>query len=289
MVVFGNSGRRAAAAALLALSVSLVGATAALADTPPPSTSGCATTAGFPSLGAASGYAVLALNGLGTRQTATFSKDTVNGNVAIASGVTGSNMSPSTINGNVTVDLAGSFGGSGRVNGTVTTNQSLAAARSAALGASSQAAGLTPTFTFQGISSGTTITGGHGLTVVNINGDLNLSNASLILSSPYADAFFVVNVSGALNLVGSGGIVVAGAVPQSQLLVNMTGSGASLISTKVGNVVQGTLLAPKAGGNLDGTFGSILLGQNFSLLSGISVSFGGCHPGVPPIIIPITS
>ena len=32
----------------------------------------------------------------------------------------------------------------------------------------------------------------------------------------------------------------------------MTGSGSSLISTHVGNVVQGTLLGPNAGSTLDG-------------------------------------
>jgi hypothetical protein len=120
------------------------------------------------------------------------------------------------------------------------------------------------------------VNGHSGLNVVDVTGNINLSNASLTLTGP-ADAFFVVDVGGSITLGGSGGIKVGGSVPASQLLVNMTGNGAS-INTHVGNVVQGTLLGPLVGGSLDGAFGSLLLGENFSLLSGVTITFQGCPP-----------
>lgn len=56
----------------------------------------------------------------------------------------------------------------------------------------------------------------------------------------------------------------------------MIGSG-SMISTQVGNVIQGTLLGPHVGGTLDGAVGSLLLGRNFDLLSGVHVTCEGCN------------
>jgi hypothetical protein len=230
--------------------------------------------AGYPNLGAAAGYTVFALNG-GTTQKVNFSLTTVNGNVAVASGATVTNQAPSTVKGNVYVDAGGSFGGPGKVTGTVFPNQSqVATARTAALSASSQAAALSPNFTYGNITSNTTVTGVSGLNVVDVNGNINLSNASLTLSG-LSDAFFVVNVSGSITLGGNGGIVVGGSVSPSHLIINMTGSG-NLINTHVGNVVQGTLLGPNVGGTLDGAFGSLLLGRDFSLMSGVTETFEGC-------------
>ena len=68
---------------------------------------------------------------------------------------------------------------------------------------------------------------------------------------------------------------MSGGASPSNLLINMTGSG-KLINTHVGNTVQGTILGPNVGGTLDGNFGSLLLGQDFSLMSGVLVSFEGC-------------
>src|SRR5205085_501159 len=126
-------------------------------------------------------------------------------------------------------------------------------ARSDALNASAQAAALPPAISFASLNGNQTVNGVSGLNVVSIAGNINLTNASLTLSGP-SDAVFVVNVGGSISLTGSGGIVVGGAVPTGQLLINMTGSGAGLINTHVGNVIQGTLLGPNAGGTLDGTF-----------------------------------
>jgi hypothetical protein len=95
------------------------------------------------------------------------------------------------------------------------------------------------------------------------------------LSGP-PDAFFVVNVAGKIQLSGSGGIFAGGTMPSSHLLINMTGSGNKLLNTGAGNTVQGTLLGPRVGGLLDGVFGSVILGQNVNLASGVILRFGGC-------------
>jgi hypothetical protein len=251
-----------AAAGLLAAS-----APAASADTT------CAVTpAAFPSLGDAGGYTVFALGGA-----ANFSNDTVIGDVAVAAGAGVTNQAPSTIAGDVSVAAGASFGGPGKVTGPVFTGKDLGAARAAALAASAQAAGLPASVTYADVTKDTTVTGVSGVNVVDVTGSVSLSNAWLTLAGP-ADAFFVVNVGGSIKLVGTGGIRVGDGIAPGQLLVNLTGSGAGLVNTHVGNVVQGTLLGPNAGGSLDGAFGSLLLGQRFSLMSGVKVSYQGCPP-----------
>src|SRR5689334_2685859 len=179
--------------------------------------------AGFPTLGPAGTYTVFALNGTG-KQTANFSNDTVNGDVAVANGAKVTNQAPSTINGNVFVAAGAQFSGPGKVNGTLTGAANLDAARSAAVGASSQAAALPADVSYADVTTNTTVNGHSGLNVVGVAGDIKLSNASLTLAGP-ADAFFVVNVGGAVTLVGSGGIHVGGALPVGHLVVNLTGSG----------------------------------------------------------------
>jgi probable HAF family extracellular repeat protein len=229
--------------------------------------------AGYPNLGGASAFTVFALNTTG-KQTVNFSNDSVTGDVAVVAGATVTNQAPSTVNGNVFVSSGASFGGPGHVTGSVLTGQALSAARTAAINASAHAAALSPNSTFGDITSNTTVKGESGLNVVQVNGNIRLSNASLTLSGP-ADAFFVVNLSGSMTLGGSGGIKVGGSVPTSHLLINMTGSG-KLINTHVRNSVQGTILGPNVGGSLNGAFGSLLLGQNFSQMGGVLVSFEGC-------------
>jgi hypothetical protein len=231
--------------------------------------------AAYPALDGAGAFTVFALNGGGT-QSVNFSLTTITGDVGVAAGAKVTNQAPSTVKGNVFVASGGSFTGPGKVTGSVLTGQDLSAARTAAINAGNAAAALPPDQTFANITSNTTITGHSGLNVIDVTGNINLSNGSLTLSGP-ADAFFIVNVGGSLTLGGSGGIKVGGSVPASHLLINMFGAGKS-VNTHVGNVVQGTLLGPQVGGSLDGAFGSLLLGRNFSLMSGVTITFQGCPP-----------
>jgi hypothetical protein len=64
-------------------------------------------------------------------------------------------------------------------------------------------------------------------------------------------------------------------LPSSHLLINMTGNGNNLLSTHVGNAIQGTLLGPRVGGTLNGVFGSVILEQNFNMAGGVILRFGG--------------
>jgi hypothetical protein len=227
-----------------------------------------ATVPGLPSLERAAQYTIFALNGpsSGGKQTVSFSSGTDYGKVAVEAGATLQLQAPSTINGNLYVDFGGSVSGPGKVNGTRNTNQDLSGPRTDALNASSQAASLAPSLTFSNITANKTVNGVSGLNVMNITGKINLNNASLTLNGP-PNAFFVVNVAGSITLGGSGGIVASGGMPASHLLINMTGSGSPLLNTQVGNVIQGTLLGPNAGGTLRGSAGAVILGRNFSLMT----------------------
>jgi hypothetical protein len=236
----------------------------------------------YPDLGAAAQYSVFVLGNTGN-----LSAVTVNGDAAVAAGASLTNQAPSKVTGNVYVDPSGSYSGPGTVGGHVI-SQSESAARSDALNASSAATALNSScsgtsgctyFSYSSISSSTTVTGNSGVNVVNVSGDVNLSNGSLTLTGP-SDAYFVVNVGGSITLGGSGGIVVAGSVPADQLIVNMTNSGS--VNTHVGNDIQGYLLGPTSGGSLDGTFDAVDLGGSFSLMSNANVTGltpPSCTPG----------
>jgi hypothetical protein len=111
---------------------------------------------------------------------------------------------------------------------------------------------------------------------LKVTGDINLDSSNKLTLSVPADAFFVVNVGGRIGLSGGGGIFAGGAMPSSHLLINMTGSGNNLLKTGIHNTVHGTLLGPKVGGALGGVHGSLILGQNFDMASGVILRFGGC-------------
>jgi choice-of-anchor A domain-containing protein len=218
------------------------------------------------SLGSAADYAVLGLQNTKINN----SLVTINGNEGVSQGGTLVNMAPSTITGNVTEYQSGQYSGPGKLGGTVSVNPTqMTNADADALNASSAAAALTPTQTFGSITSPTTITGNSGLNVIQINGDIN---SSLILNGP-ANAVFIVNVTGGVNLTGNTTLGLAGGVTASNVLYNFTGSSGN-ISTKVGNVLNGTLLAPTYNFNLDGAFNGEIIGGggSINMLSGTRVN-----------------
>ena len=144
------------------------------------------------SLGTANNYSVL-----GLKNTAiTNSLVTIHGNEGVSQGGKLSNNAPSTITGNVYEYASGQYSGPGKLGGSVIINSTLLAQNDTdALNASTTAQGLTATQTFGNISSTTTVTGNGGLNVIDINGSINLNNASLILSGSASDVF-IVNVTG---------------------------------------------------------------------------------------------
>ena len=67
----------------------------------------------------------------------------------------------------------------------------------------------------------------------------------IILSATFMALFdfFVVNVTGSVSLLGKTTLGLGGGVTADHVLYNFTGAGGS-ITTKVNNVLNGTLLAP---------------------------------------------
>lgn len=259
-----QSGRPIALAGVLVL-LALAGAAPAAADS----------FTALNSAGAGPGsYAVLGLGG-----TVNLSLVTVNGNVGDVYDGKITEQAASKINGNVYEYNSNQFTDKGTKNlsGEVINNEtSLKNGGTVATGvatAASDAAGLTATETIHGnLSTKDTITGKAGVTtVVDITGNINLNNVSLILDGP-AGALFVINVEGGdITLTGTAGLLTEGGVSDSDVLYNLEGSSAAM-TTHVGDTGDGIFLADGSNSNfnLDGTFNGELIAENITLLSNAS-------------------
>ena len=229
--------------------------------------------AGIITLGSASNYAVLGL----TNAKIINSLVTINGNEGVAQGGKISNNAPSKINGNVYEYSSNQYSGPGKLSGSVITNSSLLNQNVAdALNASAVAKSLTPDFTLGSVTTSKTLTATaatrlDGVTVVNINGNIQLNNGSLTLSGTATDVF-VVNVTGNASFVGTGGLNLAGGLTANHVLYNFTGSSGT-IQSHVGNVFYGTLLGANYNFDLDGKFyGEIIGGKTITMKSGAQVN-----------------
>lgn len=236
----------------------------------------------IPTLGQAGNYAVFGLDAGSQGTTINLSNVYVTGNVGVSQYSTLQLMAPSTINGNVSYDLPSTLSYAGTLTGT-SSYMNLSTAVTDAYNASSQAAALTPTQTVGGnITSNTTFTrsaaattNGAYLNVVNVSGGINLNNANITLKGNASD-YFVVNVSGNLSLTGTASLLLDG-VTADHVMYNFTGGSSTTpgtFNTHVGDVVNGTMLAPYYNMNLDGTWNGELIGgiSDISLLSGATVT-----------------
>jgi uncharacterized repeat protein (TIGR01451 family) len=231
-------------------------------------------TTSYPTVELGSPYALFALDGIRGKQVGTLSGATIHGAAATVSGASLQISSPSTLTGNLYLESGSAFTGPLTVGGTISTGANLAAPRLIASVVNVLAGALKPNFSYASVTSNTTVTGVAGLNVVNVKGNINLSNAALTLTGP-ANAYFVLNVGGTITLSGSGAIKVGGSTMSTRVLVNMTGGGA--ISTGPEDIIEGTLLGLTSGGTLGGGFGNVLLGANFSLLPGSQVGLQSCQ------------
>jgi hypothetical protein len=212
---------------------------------------------------------------------------TTNGNVGIASGgdLALNGSAGAEVNGNVFFrDATANFGGSSactptcQVTGNVFTNSALVGtAATDAINASTTFAALATTQSVSGnqITGPLTITGTAGLNVIDI-ANLSLGNGQVLMLKGPAGAEFVINDSGGFTL-NSGRIVETGGVAESDVVINLTGSGPNA-STSGGlnneSVVDGILLAPHRGiqfspGQVNG---ELISGGNISLVSGGNVN-----------------
>jgi len=235
-------------------------------------------------LGQAGNYAVLGLDSVTAGTAINASNVTINGSVGVSHLSTLSNMAPSTINGTVYYQDAGSVSGPGHFNGTPATfQQSMTQAVTDAFNANTQNALLPATQTVSGnITTGTTFFGNGGLNVIDVNGGISLNNNNITLHGSASDVF-VVNVTGDLSLTGTASLLLDG-VATSHVLYNFTGGTSAhhgSFDTHVGDVVYGTMLAPFYDMNLDGTWHGELIGGPLSigLLSGAIVTEDSFTPG----------
>ena|ERR1051325_9198566 len=199
---------------------------------------------------------------------------TINGNEYVSQGGSLVNMAPSTINGNVYEYAAGQYSGPGKLHGSINVNPALLTQIDVdALNLASGASALAPTVVLGTISSPTAITGNGGVNVIDVNGDIK---NTLVLNGTANDVF-VVNVTGTLTLGGNATLGVSGPVATGNVLYNFTGASGT-ISTHVGNVVNGTLLAPTYSFNLDGGFNGRIIGggKSIVMMSGTLVNQPAC-------------
>lgn len=209
-----------------------------------------------------------------------FTSDTINGDVGIASGGSLANNAPSTINGNVNEYSSGQITGPGTVAGQIIVNpEKVQNQYNAAVQVAHDAATLTVNDgTYPGITNTTTITGSSGLNVVAITGDISLSGSETLTLSGPSDAYFVVNASGNLRISGTSSLVLSGGVTNDHVLWNFTASGAN-IQPDAHDVVNGVVLAasPNANLQLDGTYYGTVIGAGaISINSGAIVNSEPC-------------
>ena len=230
-----------------------------------PANLNCAPPSICSALGPASGFAVLGLQG-----------SVIN----LSSG-------PLRINGNVGIGQNGifNFSGGGQVKGvldadntaqvnisgggtTVTcgiVRMDMTSIQDAALAESNAAAALTPTQTFNSITSSQTIVGNGGQNVILVTQLIHLSGGNNLIISGGSSDTFIFNVTQGLKLDGGANIVLQGVSP-SNVLFNFPGSG-DQIQTSGNAVTAGIFLAPNRVIQVSG--GS----HNSEFISGQSLSF----------------
>jgi Ice-binding-like/PEP-CTERM motif len=203
-------------------------------------------------LGAASSYVVLDIGGTPTIMSgfAVYQSATViNGNVGEGPNSVWSHGIDATINGKLFYDTTDSLP---VITGTITGGtfqQSMVAAITDALNASTFAAALTPTQTFTTLTSGQTITGNGGLNVIRVTGDVGLSGGgtTLNLVGGASDIFiFQLTASDATSaheLTLSGVTMNIGGVSANNILWDLNGGGGNVVISS-GATVYGTFLAP---------------------------------------------
>jgi hypothetical protein len=219
------------------------------------------------SLGQAANYGVLGNN-------LNFSNVTVNGDVGVGSDGTINIMAPSSIHGDLYMGTGGTRSGPGPVTGTIYQPFSVELALAQSSSAAQLAAGLVPDIILSSVSGPLIINATGPQTIINITGSVNLSGSNSLFLNGTADSKFILNVFGGFDLGGSsilGGLAGSG-VNASDILINVVGTG-SKITTKVGNLVGGTLLAPDRAFELHSVNGAVIGGDlQMTLMSGATVN-----------------
>jgi hypothetical protein len=207
---------------------------------------------------------------------------TINGNTGVSNGGSVHLFAPSVINGNLVLGTGATSTLDAPHYNNLITNVDLSTAESQLFAASAQLAGLSPDVTLSNLTSSQTVAGNGGVKVIDVTGNVSLNNNSLTLTGGVND-FFVVNVNGGFDLVGSGGIVAGSGIDASHVIVNIIGTG-STVTSHVGNEINATLLLPDRAAVLHSLNGAIYGGtQQITLMSGATVN---SMPFAPPPLVP---
>lgn len=181
------------------------------------------------------------------------SKDTtvVNGNAGVDGNGSLSFTGGGVINGEIDAGSGASLtitGGSTATGGVMQSYASMSQVVQDAQNAAAYYAALTPGQTLSSLGTGT-LTGSGGLDVYQINGDLSLSRSNLTLSGG-ANDFFVINITGAINLSGGSNILLNGISPD-QVVFNLIGTGTKMTTTGESDT-NGIFLAENGAINISG-------------------------------------
>ena len=231
------------------------------------------------SLGLAANYAILGKN-------LNLENVTVYGDVGVGSGGLIKLAAPSSISGALYLDSGATKSIIGIINGSIYQPYAVNQALTDAAAAATLAAGLAPNVVLSSVTGPLQVNATGQQTVVNITGSVNLSGSNCLYFNGAPGSKFIVNVFGGFTL---GGSAVVGALPSSSLsgsdiLINIVGTGGK-VTTKVGNVVQGTVLAPSRQYELHSVNGAVIGGTlQLKLMSAATVRYAG-FVSVPTLVI----
>lgn len=228
--------------------------------------SGVASAQQFVSLGGASNYAVLGGN-------INLHNVTVNGDGGVTSNGFISVGGPSTLDGDLYMGAGATLSQSGGITGSVIQPFDVNSALADAMAAAQIASTLSPDVVLSSVN-GPLIIQSTGLqTVVNITGSVNLGGSNSLFLKGGPNDKFVINIFGGLDMNGSAQIagLLGSGVDPSDVLVNVVGTG-SKITTKVDNLIGGTVLAPYRQYELHSVNGAVIGGNlEMKLMSGSTV------------------
>ena len=239
-------------------------------------------------LGQNGNYAVFELGGNGVA----IAGSTINGDVAVGSGATFSLDSASTINGTVYNDPSNSGSSTdpnpniintGTITGGINSSTSLSQAVTDAPSTVTIVGGMTPAQSFNGLYSGTTVSGTAGLNVISVSNGLYLSGAgnNLTISGSASDQF-VFNVSGGLALGDSASIVLTGGVTANNVLFVVNGATNISQTTASGTFLDLNNEVSLVGGTLNGA----VLSANAISIQGTIINGTGNEFGDGPVTAP---
>lgn len=220
-------------------------------------------------LGPAADYGVLGVNGAAINTGAT---------VHLSSG-------PLIVNGNVGSGDNGQFqaDGGGHINGrldfapSATVNPgndtfsgglhqiSFTAIEQAVQNEANLVQSLTPTQSFNSITSATTLNSTGGQNVISIGQDIHLSGGNLTLNGNASDVF-IFQIKGTMELSGNSNIVLTGGLTANNVLFDFIGSGSQFQTSGQANTA-GIFLAEDRAININGGM------HDGEFISGVSLSF----------------